>query len=49
MDAIKKNKAYFVGYTPKKTNVEKLAKYIAEKTLPNSTLKGKPKSNKRFQ
>ena len=47
MGSIEKKKTYF-GYTPKSTNVQKLQKYIAEKTLPNSTLKGKPKSNKRF-
>ena len=47
MGAIEKKKTYF-GYTPKPTNVQKLEKYIAEKTLPNNTLRGKTKSNKRF-
>ena len=47
MGSIEKKKTYF-GYKPKDNNIQKLQKYIAEKALPNSTLKGKPKSNKRF-
>jgi hypothetical protein len=47
MGTIEKKKTFY-GYKPKENNVQKLEKYIAEKTLPNNTLRGKPKSNKRF-
>ena len=44
----KEKKKVYCGYRPKENNVQKLEKYIAEKTLPNNTLRGKTKSNKRF-
>ena len=45
--SVEKKKTFY-GYKPKSNNVEKLQKYITEKSLPNRTLKGKSKSNKRF-
>jgi hypothetical protein len=44
---VEKKKVFF-GYRPKENNIEKLQKYISEKVLPNNTLRGKTKSNKRF-
>lgn len=38
MENVKK-KSYFVGYTAKKSNVEKLSQYLEKKTKPQKTTK----------
>jgi hypothetical protein len=45
---MEKKKAYLVGYTPKKTNIDKLSKYIEQKGSKSGYTKKRDNKNKRF-